>query len=333
LAYKLSIPDRYHKQTLVFKEFPPMKKFAILFSLISFSVFGQLPFNEDQSSDVKINTFVYGTFVKPAAPTNSLAIIIPGSGATDRNGNSQMSRNNSYKKLAEGLAENGIASFRYDKRIISLMKKGALQENKLRFDDFVKDAIDAAQYYIDRGQYSSIYFIGHSQGSLVGMIAAQKVDIQGFVSLCGAGQSIDKTILSQIDLQMPDLKENATAAFADLKEKGQVTDYSPSLASIFRPDVQPFMASWMQYNPRREIRKLKIPTLIVGGSKDLQVSTGEAEILKKAKADAEMLIVENMNHVLFNIQGDNLENTKSYNETGRKIMPEVVTGIATFIKQ
>lgn len=310
-----------------------MKKFAIIFSLISFSVFGQLPFNENRSSDVKINTFVYGTFIKPAATTNTLAIIIPGSGATDRNGNSQMSRNNSLKKLAEGLAENGIASFRYDKRIISLMKQGALQENKLRFDDFVEDAISAATYYINKGNYSSIYFVGHSQGALVGMIAAQKVEIQGFVSLCGAGQSIDKTILSQIDLQMPDLKENAAASFATLKEKGRVKDYSPALASIFRPDVQPFMASWMQYNPRREIRKLKIPTLIIGGSKDLQASVGEAEILKKAKSDAEILIVEDMNHVLFRIDGDNLENTKSYNETGRKIIPEVVTGIATFMKQ
>ena len=310
-----------------------MKKFAILFSLISFSVFGQLPFNEERSSDVKVNTFVYGTFVKPAAPSNKLAIIIPGSGATDRNGNSQMTRNNSYKKLAEGLAAKGIASFRYDKRVITLMKKGALQEDKLRFDDFVDDAIAAAQYYIERGQYSSIYFVGHSQGSLVGMVAAQKVNIQGFISLCGAGQSIDKTILSQIELQMPDLKENASVAFTTLKEKGQVKDFSPALASIFRKDVQPFMASWMQFNPRREIRKLKVPTLIIGGSKDLQVSVGEAEILKKAKSDAEILIVENMNHVFFDIQGDDLENTKSYNERARKIMPEVVDGIATFIKQ
>lgn len=310
-----------------------MKKFAILFSLISFSVFGQLPFNEERSSDVKVNTFVYGTFVKPAAPSNKLAIIIPGSGATDRNGNSQMTRNNSYKKLAEGLAAKGIASFRYDKRVITLMKKGALQEDKLRFDDFVDDAIAAAQYYIERGQYSSIYFVGHSQGSLVGMVAAQKVNIQGFISLCGAGQSIDKTILSQIELQMPDLKENASVAFTTLKEKGQVKDFSPALASIFRKEVQPFMASWMQFNPRREIRKLKVPTLIIGGSKDLQVSVGEAEILKKAKSDAEILIVENMNHVFFDIQGDDLENTKSYNERARKIMPEVVDGIATFIKQ
>tara|TARA_R110002051_G_scaffold201631_1_gene268406 strand:+ start:42051 stop:42983 length:933 start_codon:yes stop_codon:yes gene_type:complete len=310
-----------------------MKKFAILFSLISFSVFGQLPFNDVQSSDVKINTFVYGTFVKAAAPSNILAIIIPGSGATDRNGNSQMTRNNAYSKLADGLAKNGIASFRYDKRIITLMKKNALQENKLRFDNFIEDAITAAQYYIDKGQYTSIYFIGHDQGSLVGMIAAQKVNVQGFISLCGAGQSIDKTILSQIDLQMPDLKESAEASFTTLKEKGEVKDFNPALASIFRPDVQPFMASWMLYNPRREIRKLKIPTLIIGGSKDLQVSVAEAETLKKAKADAELLIIENMNHVLFNIQGDKLENSKSYNETGRTIMPEVVDGISRFMKQ
>ncbi|MEQ3655122.1 MAG: alpha/beta fold hydrolase [Dokdonia sp.] len=309
-----------------------MNKIVLSLLLLSFPLFGQLPFNEELSSDLKINSFVYGTLLKPATPTSTLAIIISGSGATDRDGNSQMARNNSLKKLAKGLAAQGIASFRYDKRVLTLMRKGALQEEKLVFDDFVSDAVAAAQFFIDRDQYDKIYFIGHSQGALVATIAAQKVAIDGVVSLSGAGQSIDQTIISQIELQMPDLKENAIAAFNTLKEDGSVKDFSPALASIFRAEVQPFMASWMQYNPRREIRKLKVPTLIISGTKDLQVAVSEAQLLKKAKPDAELILIEGMNHVLVFIEGDDLENSKSYNQTSRSLSPELLTQLSSFLK-
>lgn len=311
-----------------------MQKLLLVFlCVIPSLVYGQLPVNESRSSDIKVNDFVVGTLLKPAQPAQNLMILIPGEGATDRDGNSQMARNNSLKKLAEGLASKGIATFRYDKRVLTLLKKRALQENKLRFNDFIEDAIAAVNYFNERGNFNNIYILGHSQGSLVGMAAAQQANVNGFISFNGPGQTIDKTIISQIALQMPDLKEQAAQAFATLKEKGQVKDYSPALSSIFRKDVQPFMASWMEYNPRREIRKLKIPTLIIGGTKDLQASIAEAEILKKSKPDAQLIVIENMNHVGYEITGDDLENSKSYNETNRPMIPALIEAVADFIKK
>ncbi|RMB60446.1 alpha/beta hydrolase [Dokdonia sinensis] len=308
------------------------KLLALLLCIVPSLVYGQLPINDNKSSDIKINDFVVGTLLKPAQPSQTLIIIIPGEGAVDRDGNSKMARNNSLKKLAEGLAEQGIATFRYDKRVLTLLKKRALQENKLRFDNFIEDALATVQYFNDRNIFNNIYILGHSQGSLVGIVAAQQSKVKGVISLNGPGQSIDKTIVSQIELQMPDLKENAENAFATLKEKGQVKDYGPALSSIFRKDLQPFMSSWMAYNPRREIRKLKIPTLIIGGTKDLQASVAEAEILKKSKPDAELVIIENMNHLGFEITGDDLENSKSYNETNRPVMPALIETISAFIE-
>ncbi len=309
------------------------KLILLLLCVIPTIIYAQLPTNENRSNDIKVNDYVVGSLLTPAQPTQNLVIIIPGEGATDRDGNSQMARNNSLKKLAEGLAVQGIATFRYDKRVLTLLKKRALQENKLRFNDFIDDAVSAVSYFNKTGRFNNIYILGHSQGSLVGMAAAQQSNIQGFISLNGPGQTIDKTIISQIELQMPDIKDKAVKAFATLREKGQVKDYSPALSSIFRQDVQPFMASWMEYNPRSEIRKLKIPTLIIGGTKDLQTSVAEAEILKKSKPDAELVIIENMNNVLYEITGDDLENSKSYNETRRPIMPELIEVIAGFVKK
>ena len=303
--------------------------FFTLAFLISHVAFAQ---NTPVERDVKINQFVYGTLLQPKESTDHLVIIIPGSGPTDRNGNQQLTRNNSLRLLAEELTASGIATFRYDKRVLTLLKKRALEEEKLRFDDFIEDAVASVNYFRERNRYKNIYIIGHSQGSLVGMVAAQQSNVTGYISLAGPGQAIDQTILSQIALQMPDLTNTAQEAFTELKEKGKVKNYNPALSSIFRPESQPFMASWMHYIPTEEIKKLQSPILIINGTNDIQVDTKEAEALKKAKPDATLVLIKNMNHVLRIIEGtDGLENTKSYNEPKRPISKELVSAITDFI--
>jgi len=89
----------------------------------------------------------------------------------------------------------------------------------------------------------------------------------------------------------------------------------------------------MRYNPQIEIAKLTMPILIVNGTKDLQVSVAEAELLRKSAPKAEFKIIEKMNHVLFTIEGDDLENSKSYNEAFRSLNDELVQTIVKFIKQ
>lgn len=283
------------------------------------------------SQDIKVNSLVYGTLFQPKAGSNSLVIIIAGSGPTDRDGNQQMMQNNSLKMLGQDLAKEGIATFRYDKRIFTLLKQQALQEDKLLFDDFVEDAVSTINYFKTKNKYDAIYVLGHSQGALVGLLAAQQTEVTGYISLAGAGQGIDQTIVNQIGLQMPGLKDDAAQALATLKEKGSVKDFSPALTSILRKSVQPFMASWMQYDPAVEIQKLTIPVLIINGTRDLQVDMNEAEALKGAAPNAQLSVIENMNHVLKEVSDDQMENAKSYNEPSRPLAPMLVEIIQNFI--
>lgn len=283
------------------------------------------------SNDITVNSFVQGTLLEPNTPTDKVVILIAGSGPTDRNGNQQIAINNSLKFLAVALAKKGIASFRYDKRIIPLIKNGSLDEKKLRFDDFVTDAVSAISYFKENSSYKEVYVAGHSQGSLVGILAAQQTEIDGFISLAGAGQPIDQTIVNQIAQQIPGLKDETIAAFKTLAEKGEVTEYNPALGSIFRKSVQPFIASWMRYNPGEALSTLEIPVLLVNGTKDLQVSLEEVNLLKEALPTAQLSIIENMNHVLKTIEGDTLENAKSYNEGSKPINTELVTVVVDFI--
>lgn len=303
-----------------------------LFSIVCF--FWSLTiFTEAQnfsSTDISINRYVDGTLLVPESTENPpLVILIAGSGPTDRNGNQSFMKNDMLKKLAEKLSENGVATFRYDKRVVKQLKTRTF-DNNILFDDFVTDAKSVVNYF--NPSYASIAIAGHSQGSLVGLLAAEAgADL--FISLAGAGNSIDQVILEQITKTAPFFSEDTKRVLEILKRKETTTEFPPALASIFSLDIQPFMSNWMQYNPHELIENLDIPVLIINGTKDLQVSAAEAQLLKTHKPDADLVIIENMNHLLFEINGDDLVNTKSYNEMNHPVMPEVISVVLNFIKK
>ncbi len=288
---------------------------------------------EYNSENLSITTLIDGTLLVPdSTAVQPLAIIIAGSGPTDRNGNQQMMQNNSLKFLAEGIYEKGIASFRYDKRIVKQIRTKTVDERNIHFGDFIDDAVAVLNHFKEDKRFSSIYIIGHSQGSLIGMIAAQH-GADGFISIAGAGQEIDDVIVDQLSKQAPDLIDNARTAFDDLRVHGVSHNYSPALGSIFRKEVQPFIFSWMQYNPKEEIAKLEIPVMIINGDKDLQVQVSEAELLKEAKPDAEYAIISEMNHIFKKVEGNDLENSKTYNQYNLPVMPELIQHIVSFINR
>lgn len=307
-----------------------MKFFTYLFFILSTAVIAQ---NANlHTEDVAVTSLIDGTLLVPESELpQPLAIFIAGSGPTDRDGNQPMMKNNSLRFLAEALSDKGIATFRYDKRIVKLIQhRSTINEKKLRFNDFIDDAIAVLEYFKKDERFSKIYIVGHSQGSLIGMVAAQH-GADGFVSIAGAGQEIDDVIVDQLAKQAPGLTESARLAFDDLRANGIAQNYDSGLASIFRAELQPFILSWMQFDPQEEIAKLDIPVLIVNGDKDIQVLPDEAEILHRAKPNADLLIVENMNHVLKEVHDMGLENQKSYNLHDLPVVPELVASISNFI--
>lgn len=284
------------------------------------------------SQEIQVNPYVQGTLLKPMnVERPPLVIMIQGSGPTDRNGNQPFMQNDSFKKMANELAKEGVATFRYDKRI-SQMSKLNLKEEEMRFDDFVKDATSALDHFADSPDFGKMIVLGHSQGSLVGMIAA-KGKADAFISIAGAAEPIDSIIVQQIAAQMPQLKEGVQETFKEIRTNGSTSNYNPLLQSIFRPSVQPFIASWMKYNPKEELTKLEVPVLLINGTKDLQVTAVEAEKLAKADPGAELVLLEGMNHILRKIEGSELENSKSYNEPRLPLHPDLIPTIVAFIRK
>lgn len=282
---------------------------------------------------IAINPLLNGSLYTPLKQSkkSTLVILIAGSGPTDRDGNQKTITNNSLKYLSEDLAENGIATFSYDKRIIAQMASGTVNEATLSFDDFIADAKDVFTYFKNQKKYNKIIIAGHSEGSLIGMIAADN-NADAFISLAGAGRTIDAVIAEQVEKQAPFLKEEVQKNLEILKSGKTFELKNQMLASLFRASVQPYMISWIKYNPQDEIKKLKIPILLINGTKDLQVSVGDAELLKKSKPNAELVIIENMNHIFKEIEGDDNENMKSYNNPDLVVSEKLITTITLFIK-
>jgi len=306
-----------------------MKK-IFLITFISFVVLGHAQDDTFTEKEVSVSNLIEGTLLEPLdSEKNILAVIIAGSGPTDRNGNQNFLKNSSLKKLAEGLTENGITTFRYDKRIVKQIRQGNV-DNNMMFDDFVSDAKDVLIHFKEKN-YAKIYVIGHSQGSLVGMLAANEL-ADGFISLAGAGQNIGDVIVEQVTNMAPQLGEEAQKIVDKLKQGETTTDYPQALASVFNSGVQPFMINWMKYDPADIVKDLNIPILIINGTKDLQVSVDEAKLLKESNDNATLELIENMNHVLFEIEGGDLENSKSYNESFRPISEHLITALTDFIK-
>lgn len=266
-----------------------------------------------------------------------LAIIVAGSGPTDRDGNNPLGdKANSYKMLAHELDSQDIASFRYDKRGVGNSIPANFNEGDLVFDDYIKDAEKIFNYLHDSLGFKDIYIIGHSEGSLIGMVAAGKTTSKGFISVAGAGRPIDEVLEEQVNAQpLPDsLKNKIASIMAELKIGKEVNNVPPSLNPLFRTSVQPYMISWLQYDPAKEVQKLHCPVLILQGACDKQVKIIDAEKLHEADKKSLMDIIPFMTHTLKNAGADCKDpNNKTYMDPLLPLNKKLVEDIVTFIKK
>lgn len=264
-----------------------------------------------------------------------LVIIIAGSGPTDMNGNTIGSelQNNSLKMLAEGLAAKGIASLRYDKRGIGKSQAAIMSEEELRFEHYIDDAAAWADMLSADKRFSTIAIAGHSEGSLIGMVAAQKsTAVKAYISIAGCGRPAHEVIEEQLNPQPEQVRNEAAAINRELLQGRIVEDVPNYLAALYRKSVQPYLISWFRYNPAKEIAKLKIPVLILQGDKDIQVGVKEAERLYLARMFSSFYIIEGMNHVLKHCEGnDKLSQLEAYQSPTMPIKQELIEHIARFL--
>lgn len=283
------------------------------------------------------SSIVYANFIKAyigkQKESASIALIIAGSGPTNADGNNPFFTSNTYKYLAEELGRNGISSVRYDKRGIGRSTKHAPKEKDLRFDIYVNDANFIVNDLHSRG-YKNIIVIGHSEGSLIGMIVSAKNKyVSKFISIAGPGSAADLVLKSQFKEQGQELSKIVDPMIDSLKAGLYVSNIPPYLNSVFRKSVQGYMQSWFKYDPQAEIKKLSIPILILQGTNDLQVKVIDAQNLYLANMNSTLKIIEKMNHVLRIVESEEKsENLKAYNNPRLPLSEELLKNVVQFCK-
>jgi pimeloyl-ACP methyl ester carboxylesterase len=288
-----------------------------------------------------------GTLTMPAAGAKPVPVvlIIAGSGPTDRNGNNpipsgQMGsvKANSYKILADSLAKLGIASLRYDKRGIGRSVAPGMTEQGMTFETYIQDAEGWINQLKADKRFSRVVVAGHSEGSLIGMVATRKAKADAYISLAGPGDDIASKLKMQLRPQLPEADREKVFSALDTLKMGKTlrvlpTNY-PAIHSLFRPSVQPYMISWMKYDPMAELKRLTVPVMIVQGKRDVQVLESDAENLKKAMPSAQYVLFDEMNHGFKNVSSTSMtEAATSYNDPSQPLTPGLATAIARFVKK
>jgi uncharacterized protein len=253
-----------------------------------------------------------------------LAVIVPGSGPTDRDGNSALGlRTEAYKQIAGALAERGIASLRYDKRGIGRSK--GYREESITLTSSSSDLAVLVQRARNQAAFSSVTLVGHSEGGLVALQAIAHIHAAALVLLATPGRTLGAVLREQL------IKAGVPAAEIDnalveVRKGDAVSSPRPEIKEIFRPSVLPFLRSIVDVDPVALLRSAKVPTTIVQGDNDRQIPVEDAQMLRAARPDARVVVVSRMNHVL-KTDGSEQWPQRSYADPAVPLAREVVEAI------
>jgi hypothetical protein len=289
-----------------------------------------------RSQNLVLNTptgDIFGTITIPETSKNiPIVLIVPGAGATDRDGNSLSTgiNNNCYKLIAEEFARRGIATLRYDKRGVGKSMRNSPGPTLL-LENYIDDA-KAWIYYLKQTKlYAKVVVLGHGEGSLVGMIAAGKTEADAFISAEGAGMPYDKVLLYGLKNAPKKMQMDAANILDKLKSDIRVDSVSAELSGIFHPSIHPYIKSILSYDPVREFSKLRMPSIILHGNFDLMVPVENANLLAKAKPDAQLRIIRNMNYILKDADDDEAYNQATYYKPYLPLNVECTGALISFV--
>ncbi len=300
-----------------------------LFSGLAQAVVLQRPISLDTG-----NGELFGSLLLPKSDTPvPVVLIISGSGPTDRDGNNpEGGRNDSLKRLAWVLARHNIASVRYDKRGVAASLAATPDERNLSVEAYVADAVAWSRKLAADPRMGPLILLGHSEGALIASLAAPQAHAAAVISLSGSARPIDQVLRQQLSQRLPPPLMLRSNELLDSLKAGRPDGNVPAqLQFIFRPSVQPYLISLFRQDPAGAFAALKVPALIIQGSHDIQVGVEDARQLKAARPDAELALIEGMNHVMRIVPNDVKRQLDSYKDPNLPLAAELGTRIVGFI--
>jgi alpha-beta hydrolase superfamily lysophospholipase len=274
----------------------------------------------------------------PAGKPSAAVVIVPGSGPTDWDGNSPLGvRAQPYKLLAQDLGARGIASLRIDKRGMFASAGAVADANRVTIADYATDVRQWVKTAKARTGLPCIWILGHSEGGLVALAAAQAApDVCGLILVASPGRPVGEVLRGQLKANPANspLMDQANRAIDQL-EAGRKIDTSgmdPALLPLFAPQVQDYLLSLFSYDPARLAASVSKPMLIIRGTSDLQTQEEDSARLAASARHGRLIVLPGVNHVLKAVPvADRQANIASYADPSLPLAPGVVEAIAAFL--
>jgi len=279
---------------------------------------------------------LYGSLLLPQQDTPPpVVLIIAGSGPTDRDGNNPAGgRIDNLKRLALLLAGEHIASVRFDKRGVAASQPATPDERNLSVEAYVADTVAWAHKLKADPRFGPLILLGHSEGALIATLAAEQAGASAVISLSGSGRPVAEVIREQLAQRLPPAQLAQGTALLDSLQAGQTSLNVPvPLRQVFRPTVQPYLISLLRQDPAAAFAQLKVPALIIQGRNDVQVDVADAELLKAAKPDAQLVLIDGMHHTLRISPRDISGQRETYQNPELPLARELGQRIVAFIRQ
>ncbi|MFK8017839.1 MAG: alpha/beta hydrolase [Gammaproteobacteria bacterium] len=299
------------------------------------ALFMAIPTAQADPTDVQIRSdagTLHGTLLLPTTPHHSkaAALIIAGSGPTDRDGNGPLGGSQNLRQVAQGLQRCGIASLRYDKLGVGASAVPGLDESSLTMNTFVDDATSALQFLQQREEFDEVWLVGHSEGGLIALAVQADTPAARIVLLATSSERYLDILRRQLGDRLPSRLKRAALKALDTLRAGEPVDddtLPAQLAPLFRHSVQPFLRSADALDPLALIAAIDAPITVVQGATDLQVRVADARALAERAPNADVVIIEGMNHVLKHQGGDLTEQTASYGDPTLPLHPQLLSSL------
>jgi hypothetical protein len=265
-------------------------------------------------------------------------ILVHGSGASDKD--ETIGPNKPFLDIAEGLADAGVATLRYDKRAFAHAESFAEAYDFTVWEETIEDALAAVEVAKadPRIDNDRIYVLGHSLGGyLIPKMMKHTNEVSGWIFMAASNQPMTDMIIDQytylveLDGEVTEAEQeilDQTKSLVDQLEKPEELDAET-------PIMGAYPAYWIDldaYRPLEEIMFYTSPKLFLQGERDYQVPPAQFELWKETLGEdyAEFRLFEGLNHLMMPGEGD--PNPGEY-QLPNHVDQEVVDAIAEFVNR